>query len=442
MTHAINRRFFLRGTGVALALPLLDSMLRRAHADPTVTAAAGDTAAASPASPRRMVCIGTPFGFDPETFIPTTTGRDFALPLHLQKIADFRDQFTIISGLNHPDTKNASHKSEPVMLTGAANPGTALFRNTVSLDQVAVEHFRGQTRFDSLALSTFYGSLSYTRTGVEIPASSSPSAIFAQLFLGGNADEATAELRRIKEGRSSLDAVSTQARKLRENVGPGDRHRLDEYFDSVRDVERQLQMAERWVHLPKPKVDVPQPQDIAGPGQQEAKLRLMFDMIHLALSTDSTRTITIKTFGDHHDLSHHGKEPDKLDQCRKVESDLITAVGVLLGKLKQSREGNETLLDRTSILLTSNLRDGNTHWTDNLPVLLAGGGFRHGQHLGFNPQFLDDLRGKNSQSGETIHRTANTPPLCNLYVSMLQRMGVPVGEFGSGNATLAGLEWS
>jgi len=434
----IDRRLFLRGTGVAISLPLLDSMLTRAFADPTEAATPG---AASAASPRRMVCIGTPFGFDPETFVPPTTGRGYELPLHLQKIADFRNDFTVISGLNHPETGSASHKSEPVMLTGAPNPGTALFRNTVSLDQVAAEHFRGETRFDSLPLTTFYGSLSFTRTGVEIPANNRPSSIFKQLFLEGNAEQAADELRKISEGRSTLDTVAAQAKKLRLQLGPSDRDRLDEYFESVRDVERQLQMSEAWVHRPKPKVDAPQPQDIDGPGQQQAKLRLMFDMIHLALSTDSTRSITIKTFGDHHDLSHHGKEPGKLDECRKVEAELITAVGLLLGKLKQSKEGDATLLDRTSVLLTSNLRDGNTHWTDNLPVLLAGGGFRHGQHLGFNQPFLDDLAAKEfGKTGEPVHREGNRPPLCNLYVSMLQRMGVPAGEFGSGNATLAGLE--
>ena len=444
MTKRIDRRLLLRGTGVALSLPLLDSMLGRAWADAAgnaVRPADATLSDASSASSRRMLCIGTPFGFDPETFIPTTTGREYTPPAILAKIAEHRDDFSIISGLCHPETKSASHKSEPVLLTGAPNPGTPQFRNTVSLDQVAAEHFRGQTRFDSLALTTFYGSLSFTRTGVEIPADSSPSKIFAQLFLNGDANQAALELRMINEGRSTLDTVATQAKKLRASVGPGDQQRLDEYFDSVRDVERQLHMAERWVHTPKPKVDLPQPSDIQGPGQQEARLRLMFDMIHLAFATDSTRTITIRTFGDHHDLSHHGKEPGKLEDCRKVEADLITAVGSLLTKFKQSKEGEASLLDRTMVLVTSNLRDGNTHWTDNLPVLLAGGGFKHGQHLGFNPKFLEDLGGKQRESnGEPARALANTPPLCNLYVSMLQRMGVPTGAFGSGNATLAGLE--
>lgn len=223
--------------------------------------------------------------------------------------------------------------------------------------------------------------------------------------------------------------------------GPADRRRLDEYFEAVRDVERQMAQARDWARRPKPNPGAAAPGDIGTPGQQAAKLKLMFDVIHLALKTDSTRVITIKTFGDHHDLSHHGKEPGKLGECRKVESELMAAFATLVGRLKATPDGDASLLDRTTVFLGSNLRDGNTHWTDNLPALLAAGGFRHGQHLAFNPAFLADLDAK-AHGSATDRGSAGpvaVPPLCNLYVSILQRLGVPTDRFGSATGTLAGL---
>ena len=429
MLRPIDRRAFIRGAGVALALPWLDSM-DNVHAGKPMR------------HPHRFVAIGTPFGFDPPALIPTTPGRDYAITPHLQTIESFRNDFTVISGLSHPNTASASHTSEPVLLTGAPYPGSPTFRNSISVDQVVAEHFRGQTRFDSLSLSTVHGSLSFTRTGVELPAATSPSAVFAQLFLDNKPGQAEAELRRIDEGRSTLDAVGAQARRLRGRVGTADRHRLDEYFEAVRDVERQMEMAQEWVHRPKPKVSATAPSDINTPGQQAARLKLMFDVIHLALVTDSTRSITIKTFGEHHDQSHHGKEPMKLEECRRTETDLMRAYGGLLAKLKESKEEGTNLLDRTAVFLGSNLRDGNTHWTDNLPVVLAGGGFRHGQHLAFSPVFLADLSAKEHGSATPTLKTNSSdrpPPLCNVYLSILQRMGIATDSFGSSSSTLTGL---
>ncbi|NBP81710.1 hypothetical protein EBU58_13550, partial [bacterium] len=167
-------------------------------------------------------------------------------------------------------------------------------------------------------------------------------------------------------------------------------------------------------------------------------------MIHLALVTDSTRAVTIKTFGMHHDLSHHGKEPKKLAECQAVEKQLIQSYGALLRKLKASQEGGRSLLDHTMVLMTSNLRDGNTHWTHDLPVLLAGGGFRHGRHLAFNQPYVRELAEAETPSGSQ-KKTApqmgvNQTPLCNLFTSMLQQAGVETDRFGSASGTLGGLE--
>lgn len=434
MPAKIHRRTLLRSAGVALALPWLESLAR------------GAAAAAAP--PRRMVFIGIPFGFDPPMFVPRTAGPDYELPPHLAPLADFRADLTVISGLSHPNTGGGGHKAEAVVLTGAPYPDYSHnLRNTVSVDQAFAEHVRGQTRFGSLVLSTYGGTLSYTSNGVPIPAVDRPSEIFRQLFLATTPEQAREELRRIDEGRSMLDAVGEQARRLTARVSTADRARVEEYFASVRDVERRLQMAREWVDRPKPPAVGKPPTDIADNALQQKKLDLMIDMTHLALVTDSTRAVTIRTFGMHHDLSHHGKEPKKLADCQAVEAQLIRSYGSLLAKLKGSAEGDRTLLDGTMVLMTSNLRDGNTHWTHDLPVLLAGGGFRHGRHLAFNRPYVEQLAAAAAAdpAAETARKTVpqmgvNQAPLCNVYTSMLRQAGMEIDRFSSATGPLDGLE--
>lgn len=429
--HPLTRRTFLRASGIALALPYLESMTRAISASPQ-------------AAPQRLVAIGTPFGFDPYVFIPTKAGRDYELTPHLKHLKEHRADFTVCSGLSHPNTGGGGHKAEAVMLTGAAYPDYSYnLKNTISLDQAFAAAQRGQTRYDSLVLTTYGGSLSYTGNGVNLPALEQPSRVFAQLFLASTPQQQAEELQKIAAGRSTLDFVGDQAKRLSKRVTAADRARLDEYLESVRDVERQLQMSSEWVNRPKPKAPGPAPKDVPGPAtaEQKAKLKLMFDMIHLALQTDSTRAITLKTFGGHHDLSHHGKDPTKRDACQAVEVELLTAFAALLSKLKASKEGPGTrMLDNTMVLLTSNLLDGNSHRTNDLPVILAGGGFKHGQHLNFNAPLLAALG-----EGKTIPQVApamgkEQQPLCNLYLSMLQLGGVKADRFGSSTGTLKGLE--
>jgi len=441
MPPPVNRRTFLRSSAIAMALPSLESMAR-----------ASDSSAQ--ASPFRLVAIGTPFGFEPTAFVPTTAGHDFALPSHLAQIKDHRADFTVISGLSHPNTSGATHRGEVVMLTGAPMPSVqSNLTNTISLDQEFASHHRGQTRYHSLVLSTTPAStsLSVSANGVGIPAISRPSEIFSMLFLSGSKQQADEELRRIAEGRSMLDAVGDQAKRLDRKVGTVDRARLDEYFSSVRDVENLLRDSAERVNRPKPRAPGPAPQDLPAkedsldPTEQAKKLQLMVDMIHLALVTDSTRAVTIKTFGTHHSLSHHGKQPEKLMACRQFEASLVKALGSLLTKLKESRESEGRLLDKTMVLLTSNLRDGNSHWTHDLPVFLAGGGFKHGRHLAFNPALLESLAASeiavSSEDGRaTVPRMGvNQAPLCNLYLSLLHRAGIPADRFGSSTGTLANL---
>jgi hypothetical protein len=326
-----------------------------------------------------------------------------------------------------------SHDSIYSFLTAAPHPELrAGFRNTVSLDQFAASHLGGETRFASLALSCEGFSLSWTRSGAIVPSSAWPSSVFAQLFLEGRPEEVAAQRRRLRDGQSILDTVRDQARALEAGLGGGDRDKLDEYFTSVRELEQRLATAEKWSKVPKPKVAAKPPQNVTSAADLVGRARVWFDLIHLALQTDSTRLVTLLLLGTslvppvkgvtlgHHDLSHHGKDPNKIEQLKKVELEELAALRDFLKKLKGTREEGVSLLDRTMVFFSSNLGNASTHATNNLPVLLAGGGFKHGQHLAFGP--------------------GKPTPLCNLYVTMLQRLGVNADRFGSSTGTLTGLE--
>jgi hypothetical protein len=380
-----------------------------------------------------MVCICTPLGLHPPYFFPEKEGKEYELTPYLEVLKDFRSDFTVVSGLSHAGmSPGFAHQASASFLTGAQGAGRPGFKNSISLDQFAAEHIGGRTRFPSLALSGEGAGLSWTRTGALVPASTSPSKVFAKLFLDGRPDEVRAQVNRLADGRSILDDVRDQANTLRSNLGSDDRDRLDEYITSVRDLEQRLARDEAWCKTPKPKVRVALPRDIPNAADLLGRTRLLFDLTHLALQTDSTRLVTIMLGGStyvppipgvtlgHHDLSHHGKDPRKLAQLKVVETETLKTVCNLLARLKQTKEAGANLLDRTMVFLGSNLGDGSSHSVKNLPVLLAGGGFRHGKHLHFDPR--------------------NPPPLCNLYVSMLQRLGIEVDRFSSGTGTLSGLE--
>jgi hypothetical protein len=414
----LDRRSFLRAAGVSLALPWLDSL-----------ASAGTRRAAPP---RRMVCICTPLGMHPPYFFPEKPGRDYTLSPYLEVVQEFRDDFTVVSGLSHPDV-GASHDSGYSFLTAAPHPEIrAGFRNSISLDQFAAERIGGETRIPSLTLADEGFGLSWTRSGAPVPSDASPSRVFARMFLEGRPDEVQAQARRLGDGQSILDNVRTQAKRLESGLGPDDREKLDEYFTSVRELEQRLARAEEWSKKPKPKTEAKQPQDIPNSSDLVGRTRLLFDITHLAVQSDSTRLITIMLLGTssvppiqgvslgHHDLSHHGQDPTKIEQLKKVELEKMKALRDLLAKLKQSQEEGGSLLDRTMIFFSSNLGNASNHAVRNLPILFAGGGFKHGQHLAFDP--------------------VKPPPLSNLFVSMLQRMGIEADKFGSSQGTLTGLE--
>ncbi len=420
------RRTFLRASGVSLALPFLDAMMPRILAKDKGK------------RPRRMICVCTVLGMHGPLFFPTGQGRDYKGSPYLDLVKEHRNDYTVFSGFAHDGTEAGGHNSELSFLTSARDPQLPGFRNSISLDQFVADKIGVATRYPTLTLASVTShaqSLAVNRSGVNLPAESKPSKVFAKLFLNGTPEEIRRETDRLAEGRSILDAVSDQAKRLSGKVGPGDRDKLDEYFSSVREMERRLQAMQTWSKMPKPKVDAPTPTDVSNAADQIRKMDVLFDLMPLALLTDSTRVITmligqsdepIPLAGvsmGHHTLSHHGQEPEKIAQLRKIEEAKMKSLGGLLRKLKATREGGDPLLANTTVLFGSNLGNASNHSTNNLPILLAGGGFKHGQHLALAP------KGKENQS----------VPLCNLFVSMLQGMGIETDKFGTSTGTVPGL---
>lgn len=405
----LSRRTFLRGAGVAMALPFLDAM----------TPAGAATAAEIP---RRMIAIQTNMGILPQFFFPEAPGRDYAPTPYLEKLAAHRDNLTVFSGTSHPGVDGA-HSAEKCFLTGTPHPARGGFRNGISLDQFAAEQIGNRTRYPSLVLAntTEGATLSYTRSGAPIPAERSPRKLFQALFVQGNSDQVAANVEALKQGRSLLDFVGDQSRRLNRSLAAGDRQRMDQYFTAVRDLEQRLHSAEAWEHKPKPVVNAKPPEDVDDAREFVRRTRLFFDVMKLALETDSSRVISF--FIDTtviHNITHHGNRPEVLAELRGHEEAQFAALGDFFKVLAESKEEGETLLDRTMILYGTCMGSANSHSNVNLPVLLAGGGFRHGQHLAFDTQ--------------------NNYPLTRLFVSMLQRLGIETDEFSTGQGTLRGLE--
>jgi hypothetical protein len=412
-----------------MALPLLEAM----------TPAFARAATTTPA-PRRFFGICNNLGHLPDKFFPAqdSTGAGYQLSTYLEHLSDHRDDFTVFSGVMHPDV-DAGHPADNCFLTAAPHPGNGGFRNTISLDQFAAERLGNQTRFPSLTLgvnvSQGQRSLSWTRGGVLIPSEEKASAVFQRMFITGTKDEVAAQTRRLALGQSIMDTVADQTRSLERNIGPTDRARLDQYMTGVRDLEQRLASASEWEQKPKPVVNEPAPVDPPDSKAYMEKVRLMYDMARLAFETDSTRFIALlldsvnspaitvdgqPTDDGYHNLSHHGKNAKKLAQLEMIDREHMKLLSQLFTDLKSRSEGNETLLDRSMILYGSNLGNADTHVTDNLPVLFAGGGFRHGQHLAFDRE--------------------RNYPLPNLFESVLQRLGIEQSQFATSTGTMRGLE--
>jgi hypothetical protein len=415
MNVPLHRRTFLHASGVGLALPFLEAMnpaLGRQSQPP----------------PKRMVTICTALGLHGPALYPKTTGTGYESTEYLDLLKAHRKQFTLFSGLSHPD-QGGEHSTELSFLSAARNPEQAGFRNSVSIDQHAAGALGYVTRFPSVILSSNGPkSQSYTRGGVMVPAEHRPARMFAKMFLKGSPDEVRRIKRHLAEGRSILDELKTQTKSLQTKTSTADRRRLEEYFEAVRAAEKDLVAAQAWLKKPKPTVKQVQPADIVDKTDLVGRAKLLMNLVPLILQTDTSRVISI-TIQDHHvvpqvsgvslehhNLSHHGRDQKKIVQLKKIEKTLLSCYGDLIGQLKGLTEGSGTLLDHTSVLFGSNLGNANAHDPRNLPILLAGGGFKHGKYV--------------------AHNRKNNTPLCNLYLSMLHKMGVESKSFATSTGTI------
>ena len=433
----LSRRTLLRAAGAGIGLPLLDAML------PGLGRAARAEAAAAH---QRLVAIHVPLGMMPQFFFPektkareqekTGTASSGPSSPYLDLLAKHRGQFTVFSGMSHPEV-DGNHHAGQCFLTGAIHPGQPTFRNSLSVDQLAAETIGLDTRFPFLPLSVqasenYTNSLSVSRSGVGIQPETSPKRLYRSLFVAGTPEEKAATMRRIEAGGSVLDLVLDKAGRLERSVAPEDRSRLDQYFSSVRELESRLARSIDWENRPKPVVAYAEPDDIGDATRVIEKSKLMYDLMRLALETDSTRviTLTLSTFSvvphvpgvnnETHGLTHHGNEPEKIAELKKIEEAQMRAFGEFLASLRDAREHGSSLLDHTQILYGSCLGSANSHSNQNLPLILAGGGYRHPGHLAF-----DEKRNE---------------PLANLFVTMLQRLGVETDTFSSSTGTLRGLD--
>lgn len=403
-----------------MALPYLDAMTP------------AFAASSQPLPPRRFVSFTLSLGLHGPNLNPLETGRGYTPSYYLSHIPDVLDDMTIISGASHPGV-SGGHKAEGSILTGAPYSRSAVFKNSISLDQELAKHLGHQTRFPSLTLNvTENNSPSYTENGSMIPAEFSPSQLYKKLFVADSPQEQADQIERLKQGRSVMDIVSDDAKRLQRELGAGDRDKLDQYFTSVRNFEKRLEESEGWSSQKKPAVSEPSPIDITDNNAVVDRMNLLMDVIRLAFETDSTRFVTLHLNGDagaipiegvnqgYHALSHHGRDDSKVDQLTLVETEIVKAWGGFIQNLKSFDEGGVSLLDQTNVLMTSNLGNASSHNNTNLPVLLAGGGFQHGQHLAFDQ---DD-----------------NYPLSNLFVSIMQRHGLEADRFGGATSTLTGLQ--
>jgi hypothetical protein len=418
----LDRRTILRGAGVAMALPWMTAMQK---------ACGGPDAQQLP---RRFVSMSLGLGLIADNLNPAQAGRDYEPSLYLKPLQDLRDQMTIVSGSSHPGV-GGGHRAEASILTANPVGSSGRGKNTISIDQYMAKHLGSKTRFSSLVLgSSGSNSPSYTDNGAMIPAEDKPSRLFMKLFVDDSPAERVKQAQRVKQGRSIMDLVAEDAGRLSRELGRGDKDRLDAYFTSVRELELRMAESEEWANRPKPKVDAKKPVDIGNSYDFVGRQKLMSDMVRLALQTDSTRFVSyhlgtgggvvpLEGVGEsYHTLSHHGLDDEKLDQLGIVEGAIISAYGDFLRDLASVKENGVSLLDQTSVFLTSNLGNASSHNNRNMPVVLAGGGFKHGQHLAFDQK--------------------NNYPLPNLFVSVLQRLGLEQDSFASSTGTLTGLEMS
>lgn len=418
--NLLSRRSMLRAAGVCIGLPLLDAMLP------------GGLRAEEKAenlAPRRMVLIGRPLGLHAPHLFPEKAGKDYEATRYLKLFEPLRGEFSVISGISHLGYPSG-HFTDVALFTGVGPAGVRSerdVRNTVSLDYFVAQHVGRQTRVPSLVLGSGLP-MSWNFKGVANPALTRVTSLFKQLFIDGTPDEVARETRKLEDGQSILDGVRGQMKTLSRKLGASDRDRIDLFASSIREAEQRLQQDQAWTHKPKPKVDY-KPQEFDGAMMVERE-RQWYDIVRLVLQTDTSRVVLLVhgeggnpkipglTIG-HHDASHHGQDENKIEQLAIVEEAEMKAFADFLSSLKGVQENGRTLLEKSSVVIASNLGNASAHKTDNLPVIVAGGGFKHPGHVAFDRK--------------------NNKALSNLYLRMVHQMGIDAPSFGSSSGEMSEL---
>ena len=418
MRTQLTRRNFLRAGGVAIALPMMESFT------PLARAAEGKK------SVKRMVCLSNNYGIYQKAFFPTEAGRGYELPPTLRPLEKHQKDFSVFSNLDHGLT--GGHACVPTFLNGIRPDMASSFpEGNISMDQRAAEFVGAATRYSSMTLKVKESNqTSFTRTGVQVPAID-VTAMYRKLFLEESAEAKKQERLRLQRHGSILDTVLERAKAVNRELGKQDQEKFAEYLDSVRGLEKKIDQQHPWLDQPKPKTEMDEPR----PAPQTAdEMKTMMELMALAIETDSTRIMTLSSGfangdfglqGGYHGFSHHGELPEKTEALKLIEGNQIAQMAYLIELLKGKEDtiNGGTLFDHTMILFGCGMATG-THSCKNMPLVLAGGGFKLGDHRAM-------------PEGKTERVKA-----CNLLLSMLQNFGLEVDQFGTSTGTLTGLEWA
>ena len=421
-----RRRFLLCSLGTTLALPGLPSLMAKSVGrDSAVQVSKGAGVGA-----RRFVAIGNLLGFQVKQLFPVKTGSDYEQTTLLEPLWENRSQMTVYRGFDHG--VKGGHFAVHSFLSGVLN-SEAQNRpdGNVTIDQFLADEIGFETRFPSLTVGSEGGihggcQIAWTKSGVRVPPITGPAQLFEKLFVSESKER---QGRRVQENQvqaSILDSVREEANRLSKQVNREDKDKLEEYLTSVRDVEKRLELRKRWASHPKPEAPFEKPAN----RNAAEDLPLLYEMIALALQTDSTRIATLEIGGDflpqnlgidkaHHGLSHHGNDPEAIANLIALEKYQIQHFAKFITRLSQMNDGERTLLDSTAVLFGSGMGDANTHKNSDLPIIVAGGGYKHGE---FRQVPSDGI---------------NKVPLCNLFVDIAQRMGVETSSFGSSTGRFA-----
>lgn len=425
--HYLSRRHLvLQSAGASLALPWLPSI----QAKNKTELPASNQSNKKSQNFKRFVAVGNLLGFQQKSFFPETSGKNYETTPLLEPLKANRQDMTIYRGLDHG--LKGGHFTVHTFLSGVLHhQAQEMPDGNITIDQFIADAIGSRTRFPSLTVGSEGGlhggcQIAWTRSGIRVPPVTEPSKLFAKLFINDSEDRLKQTVRQNRLQGSILDAILYDAQRLGKNVNKEDREKLDEYFTSIRDVEKRLAMRKRWTKEPKPSAPFERPSD----RNTVEDLPMLYELIALALQTNSTQVATLEVGGcflpqhlgikrSYHSMSHHGNDEATIADLIKLESYQIEHLGKFLTRLKGMKDGDESLLNSTTVLFGSGMGNGHSHTNSDLPIILAGGGYQHGtfKHV--------------SKKGQ------QKVPLCNLFLDIAQNMGLKTNSFGTSTGTFS-----